>query len=231
MQQTRTEHLWLLLKPVLARLTLAILFAIGAMFIFVLVAHEVAEGATRQFDAAAIHYFQAYHYSPMHAVMTDVSWMAGKYGMPLTVTLCLVGLSLTHRFWPDGVALLFASVAGLALIVLLKALFHRPRPLEVFANLGYSFPSGHSFFSLTIYGMMAYWLTRDAPRNRQLVIWSLAVFAILLVGFSRVFVTEHFPSDVIAGYAVGIPWLWGCLALPTIFHREEKRQALSREER
>jgi membrane-associated phospholipid phosphatase len=89
----------------------------------------------------------------------------------------------------------------------------------IFAHLGYSFPSGHSFFALVVYGMLAYWLTRDAPRRARRWGWALAVGLILLVGFSRVFLGEHYPSDVAAGYAVALPWLWGCLALPTAFHR------------
>ncbi len=135
------------------------------------------------------------------------------------VLLSVAGFALKRRFFPDGLAMLIAGVGGVALIVGLKTLFQRPRPAEIFEHLGYSFPSGHSFFALVVYGMLAYWLTRDmAPRPKGLV-WSVAVAAIFLVGFLRVFLSEHFPSDVAGGFAVAVPWLWGCLALPRAFHK------------
>jgi uncharacterized membrane protein YkvA (DUF1232 family) len=79
--------------------------------------------------------------------------------------------------------------------------------------------------------MVAYWLARDAPPRRQRWIWGIAIAGTLLMGFSRIYLGEHYPSDVAAAFAVGIPWVWGCLALPTAFHRggrditpEERRE-------
>jgi membrane-associated phospholipid phosphatase len=119
--------------------------------------------------------------------------------------------------------LLLADVGGLGVIIGLKRLFQRPRPEEVFSHLGYSFPSGHSFFAVVVYGLLAHLLARDAnPRQRRLI-WISTTAAIFLVGFSRIFVGEHFPSDVAAGFAVAIPWLWGCLAIPQAFHRRGRR--------
>jgi uncharacterized membrane protein YkvA (DUF1232 family) len=121
---------------------------------------------------------------------------------------------------------LVAGVGGVGVVSGLKYLFHRPRPDAVFDVLGYSFPSGHSFFALVVYGFLAYVLTRDMVGRRKEWIWLACVLAILLVGFSRVFLGEHYPSDVVAGFAVGLPWLWGCLALPTAFRRNGHKLSL-----
>ena len=117
--------------------------------------------------------------------------------------------------------MLVAIGGGELLIIGLKALFHRPRPSEVFAGLGYSFPSGHSFFAVTLYGMMAYWLTRATPARRW--VWVPAVLLILAIGFSRIYLGVHYASDVLAGFCVGLPWLWACLALPTAFRPPSER--------
>jgi hypothetical protein len=61
---------------------------------------------------------------------------------------------------------------------------------------------------------LAYLLSRDAPPRRRRQYWGATVVVILLVGFSRVFLGVHYPSDVVAGFLVALPWLWGCLALP-----------------
>ena len=213
------QTLWLAFAPILGRMTLAIFFAIVAMFVFITLAHEEAEGSTRRFDSAVLSFFHAHQSPGLHILMRDASWLAGPIPQATVLALCVIGLALAGRFWPDGLTMLVGGVGGAALIVGLKRLFHRPRPADLFAHLGYSFPSGHSFFALVVYGMLAYWLTRDAPPRRRRWGWALAISAIFLVGFSRVYLGEHYPSDVAAGYAVALPWLWGCLALPTAFHR------------
>lgn len=217
-QTDRAEAIWLALSPVLGQLSIALLLALAAMFVFVKLAHEVADDETRRFDVAVLSLFSPYRGSALFEMMTAVSWLAG--GGPQTVLVFLtIATFAFRRRWLEAGTMLLADVGGLGVIIGLKHLFHRPRPEEVFSSLGYSFPSGHSFFAVVVYGLLAYWLTRDAPRRRRRTIWIVTLFAILLVGFSRVFVGEHFPSDVAAGYAVAVPWLWGCLALPNAFHR------------
>ena len=66
------------------------------------------------------------------------------------------------------------------------------------AKQGYSFPSGHSSNAVTAYGSLA------AHEKKRKVLWILAVVLPLLVGFSRVFVGVHYPTDVLGGWALGI---------------------------
>ena len=74
------------------------------------------------------------------------------------------------------------------------------------AAQGYSFPSGHSSGAAAVYGASAYYL-------RKKWVTVLAFLLPLLVGFSRVVVGAHFPTDVMVGWALGalaiflVPWL------------------------
>ncbi len=65
------------------------------------------------------------------------------------------------------------------------------------AAQGYSFPSGHSANSVGVFGSLAAY-----TRKRWLTV--LAVIFPLLVGFSRVYTGAHYPSDVLAGWAIGL---------------------------
>ena len=87
------------------------------------------------------------------------------------------------------------------------------RPIDAEADImdvtaqGYSFPSGHSTSAVAAYGSLA------AHEKKNRLLWALAILLPLLVGFSRVFVGAHYPTDVLCGWLLGaavvilVPWL------------------------
>ena len=91
-------------------------------------------------------------------------------------------------------------------VKLLRIIDSGADPMDVAAQ-GYSFPSGHSANAVTAYGSLA------AHEKRRKLLWGLAFLLPLLVGFSRVYVGAHFPTDVLGGWVLGIlivaliPWL------------------------
>lgn len=223
-QKSWTQTLSPLVGALLPRLTFAAGAAAFAMFVFLKIADEVREGGdVTQADSLILHFFRSHQSAPLHEIMTAVSWLAGPIPQTVLVLVAAAGFAFAHRFKPDGLTMLVAGFGGLALIVGLKAIFQRPRPTEEFAHLWYSFPSGHSFMALTIYGVLAYLLARNAPPRARRWLWGGAIAATLLVGFSRVFLGEHYPSDVAAGYAVAVPWLWGCLSLAGTLNKAKEQ--------
>lgn len=106
---------------------------------------------------------------------------------------------------PLGQLLLSIIVSGLVFSGVLKKLVERGRPSQLeyaVPQEGFyysSFPSGHATTSFAIAFVLLLW----AMRTGKWRIGVLAIFWACLVSFSRVYRGVHWPSDVIAGAAVG----------------------------
>jgi undecaprenyl-diphosphatase len=76
----------------------------------------------------------------------------------------------------------------------------------------WSYPSGHAMTATICYGLLVYLLWRAYPRARW---WVLLIYALWLgiVGFGRVYMGVHWPTDVLGGYAIGGCWLALCIAI------------------
>lgn len=81
-------------------------------------------------------------------------------------------------------------------VKLLRLIDSNADAMDVAAQ-GYSFPSGHSANAATVYGSLA------AHEKKRKVLWIIAIVLPILVGFSRVFVGAHYPTDVLCGWALG----------------------------
>lgn len=117
-------------------------------------------------------------------------------------------LAETRRVYLVG---LFASLAGAAgTTYVLKEVVGRLRPsgsIPTSIETDFSFPSGHATASMAFYGFTAYVLCRLYPQRAKTIL-TTATAVIFLIGFSRLYLGLHFPTDVIAGYLVGGVWVW-----------------------
>jgi membrane-associated phospholipid phosphatase len=170
-------------------------------------------GAIVHVDGAVTSWLHTHATGLATGVLSMVTQLGGAEVL-LAVTL-VASLALVLRRRVAHAALMVAALAGgEALNWALKAAFERPRPefAEPLATAaGFSFPSGHAMVSLTVYGALAFVIARgvESWRIRLLVLVS-AVALVLAIGFSRVYLGVHYPSDVLAGYSAGLVWLMLC---------------------
>jgi len=183
---------------------------VAAAVVFLALAGAVLADSTAWLDSPLISLAERTRGARLTSVMAALTWLGNGptlAGVALVAALALLGLG-------QRVPALYVAVASAgagALNSLLKLAFSRPRPVTL-AHLaqagGFSFPSGHAMASASIYGAIAVVAVLRFPERRWWVIGACAL-VVLAIGASRVYLGVHYPSDVIAGWALGASWpLW-----------------------
>jgi undecaprenyl-diphosphatase len=171
---------------------------------------------------------------PQWLLRTMVDFTALGGGAVLTlVTLLAAGYLLAKR--KSSLAMFLASsiAAGGILNTVLKSIFVRDRP-DVVPHLvevsSASFPSGHAMNSAMVYLTLAALLV-SAERSRRVRIFLLAaaILLTLIVGFSRMYLGVHWPTDVLAGWAVGAAWAVACSLVAGILQHRHAVEGPERE--
>ena len=197
--------------------------ALGALA-FKMIADEALEGDTHAFDTSILMALR----EPGDAenpigpdwladVMADVTALGGNAVLTLLVVGVVVYLLSVGK---RGTALLVGGAVGSGAILstFLKLGFDRPRP-DLVAHLSHayssSFPSGHAMLSAVTYLTLGVLLARAHERRRtKIIVMTYGVTLTVLIGLSRIYLGVHWPTDVMAGWALGAAWaaLWWLIA-------------------
>jgi undecaprenyl-diphosphatase len=192
------------------------------LFVFLRIA-DVATGAdSHALDIAIIEMFrEADNPSQMigsfwfREAVRDITAL-GSFSVLTIVVLLVVAYLLLTRQRGGAMLVLVSVLSGAALSEWLKSFFERPRPeySEIALEMSASFPSGHAMLSAATYLTLGALLSRMTPRKRLRALYiGTAVVLTVLIGTSRVMMGVHYPSDVLAGWALGAAWAIGCSAI------------------
>ncbi len=139
-------------------------------------------------------------------VMLALTWIGSIKIFATALTIVLLGLLVKgHRH--AAALLAYAMTGALLLNETLKQLFHRPRPnlpWSIGDEHTFSYPSGHSLFSVVLYGTLCVLALRHGTPWWRVV--PVAVLLPLAIGTSRIYLGEHYPTDVLAGWLCGALW-------------------------
>jgi undecaprenyl-diphosphatase len=178
--------------------------------VFAAMAVLVMRGEALGFDLPVREAIHGWASPALTALMRAITMLGSEYFLvPLAAVLVWRWLRRGER--RAAYLLVVGSLSAEAVAQLLKTLIHRPRP-EIFFGLlpaeTHSFPSGHAFVPAVYFGILAGIFAAGAR-------WRAAVVAMAaLLGFSRVYLGFHYPSDVVAGWALAVVWLalWPVIA-------------------
>jgi membrane-associated phospholipid phosphatase len=134
----------------------------------------------------------------------------GEHGI-LLIGIVLLLYFVYKRFWPELSMVVVAWAGEGSIWLVVSGYFNRHRPVfdvSVWRQMtAPGFPSGHSISAVMCFGLLAYLLVPMMPaRFWKVGVIMAAVLVILYIGFSRIFVGDHYLTDVLAGYALGVAW-------------------------
>lgn len=218
----RIQSWWAALALLSAELTILLLLFFVALIAFAWLVRRVFVVQKTGFDERAFELLGGHVNHFNNEAMHAITFLGTHYFLiPLNLFLVIWFLFVRKHKW-YSIKIPTIAISSVLLMLLLKQIFERPRPLIPLleAARGFSFPSGHALMSTTVYGLLIYifWLdVRNAVLRWFLIItFTLLVLAICL---SRIYLRVHYTSDVLAGISLGIAWL---IMSVTIIRRMER---------
>ncbi|HWB86967.1 MAG TPA: phosphatase PAP2 family protein [Bryobacteraceae bacterium] len=202
--------------------------SVAALLLFLWLARLEQSGAGMSLDTAVRQDIHAWSSPLVTRVMEAITQLGSA------VFLIALGAFLTYRLAAQrrhhaAVMLAVVAVGAAAVHEALTIIYHRARP-EPFFGLGvpstYSFPSGHAMGSAAFYGIVAaVFAMRATSSRRKAAIWLAAALLAALIGFSRVYLGVHYPTDVLAGYAAAIVWAGAVRIGYEVWQRRRRRRS------
>jgi undecaprenyl-diphosphatase len=193
---------------------------IGAVFFGVLAHHLKTQGPLLQWDQPLANelYERAIHGPQALVTLMIVAFYLGKE-VVIALVFILGFYFLYNRFWRELTMLVIGFSGAAPIWFALIAIFQRPRPsfeAPVWKVLNtHGFPSGHTITAVVSYFFLAYLFAANVKSLFwKWVIVISAILMVLLIGYSRLYLGDHYLTDVVAGYAVGL--IWAGLAYTTL---------------
>lgn len=141
---------------------------------------------------------------------TPLDWTEDLAQSPLVM---IVAGGAAIAFWLagrlDAAALMLATQAARLAVPPLKETIERPRPSPDLVSASnapsdFSFPSGHSFSAMLVFGLLFYLVSAHVrPAVPRTALQAGCVWVIAATGLERVYVGHHWPSDVLGGFLAG----------------------------
>ena len=203
----------------------AVLIAVAALIGFTVLTVVVLGLGVDGWDRAALRAVERLHGRSLTKAVKIITAL-GSLDLVAPLTIVVVGAAMVLRR-PRAAALVVLAVVGADLLQLgLKPLFDRPRP-QVFRHLeqvgSAAYPSGHAIVSAALAFALVAICWRRPWRAAAA---SAATVYVIAVGFSRIYLGVHYPSDVLGGWLLAAAWVSTlCAALGPVLRRNGTRTA------
>ncbi len=206
----------------------AVYVVLGLTFLFLLLTLFVLLLPYSVIDLEFSEEVQEHNFPLLDTLMRGVSWF-GRQAVAISLALGTALIFLLLRFRREA---LFVGLTLLSSVMNfgIKMLVNRPRPTEDLVRIvekaqHQSFPSGHTVYYVTFFGFLIFLLfrLRQVPQLVRWLVGAISLLLIVTVPFSRVYLGDHWFTDVVAGFVLGLISLVVLITL--YFGAEPKEEA------
>lgn len=173
--------------------------------VFAIITYSVVSEDCSGFNLSFASLVQSHQRDSLTKFAVFISTISDWTGyVPLCIILLIIPKTRIKYGLPGSLLLSFSALSN----QIAKRIFQIPRPdvnrlVEISASYGY--PSGHSMNAMAFVGFMSFLICRNIKSaTTKVLVYSVATLFILTVGFSRIYLGVHNPTDVLGGFAFGI---------------------------
>lgn len=175
--------------------------------IFILLWLGTITGVTDEIDNLIYKCVESIRSDFLTVVLIGITELGGVVGLFLILLITVIVLCKKNRV-KEATAITLNLIISTFTYVILKNIFQRERPVTgniLIDEVGFSFPSGHTTNNVAFY-FFAIYLVCINVKNKKVRNISCVILAIIpiLIAFSRIYLRVHYPTDVIAGFCLGI---------------------------
>ena len=182
------------------------IFAIFAI-IFILLWLGTITGVTDEIDNLIYRNVESISNDFLTVVLIGITELGGVVGLFLILLITVIILCKKNRV-KEATAITLNLIISTVTNIILKSIFQRERPVTgnvMIDEIGFSFPSGHTTNNVAFYFLAIYLICINVKNKRMRNIFCIILVIIpILIAFSRIYLRVHYPTDVIAGFCVGI---------------------------
>ncbi|NHB58930.1 phosphatase PAP2 family protein [Acinetobacter shaoyimingii] len=158
------------------------------------------------FDTNTVVWMSQHRFDIFNEIAVFLSYIGG---LPSMLFIC--GIWCLKHYQTKNYVNIIVICSGLlgsaAIGWILKFWFNRPRPeliYQMVETYGASFPSAHSIYAAT-FSCLIMLIYRQHVQVKLIMFFACLWF--IVMGFSRVYLAAHFPSDVLAGWSIAFIWI------------------------
>ena len=189
-------------------LILLIIIFVAASWLFLGITEDVMTGDPLVRSSKSLYHLLQGFRTPWGDLIMVGMTMLGDAAVTVPLVLAALFWLLLKKDRYSALFLTVTTTVGFLLVTGVKQMTKIPRPVDMYGGaVHWAFPSSHATMSLVIFGFLAMLCSREMTVKKRWLPFGLALFLILGIGYSRLYLGAHWLSDVVGGFSLGTAWL------------------------
>ncbi len=206
---------------------IALLIVLVGIYAFIELTQDLSTTVMAGYDKSIAAFAVSLRTPQLTQIMQYITNIGDLYGYLVMLVLCTIAFYIAFKNWRYVLQIVFVLMLSSLANTILKKIINRARPTatHLVTVKTLSYPSGHAMSAMAFYGFMIYLLfTFKMNKYVKTALISVCGLMIVAIGFSRIYLGVHFPSDIAGGYIAGFIWVVFCALLFNLiyFFRREK---------